>query len=403
MPATQSIKLSFPSTAHAGPLVKAAAAFRGKLDEARLSLGPQDFEWYPYDTLGASLLLDALLPDGVELLKKLAGNRPVLDLGSGDGGLSFFLESMGYTVDAADSPVTMSNGMQGIRTLKKALGSGINIHTVDVDTATALPRSDYGLIFFLGVLYHVKNPFHVMELLAEHSQFCVLSTRIAGQTPRGAPMSEESLAYLAAQGELNGDWSNYWIFSETALRRLFERTGWTVRGLVRIGYTDNSDPVRSDRDERATCLLESRWSTRRDAARLLEGWWEHQDVWRWTAREFAVEFTRHPLESQGGLEFRFFLNQAVADALGTVTLTARIGDRNLGAKKFQGAGGHVYSATLPPDPWSGPGEDTMRVDFGLDRAYQPPPPDSRELGLQVIFEGTGLAERRELTYPVRLI
>jgi len=372
-----------------GHLQIAAAAFNVKLNEAKQSLGTQDFEWYPHDTFGSTRPLDAFLPNGVELLKKLAGNLPVLEVGGGDGQLSFFLESLGCTVDAVDYPPANPNGMRGIRVLKEALGSGVNIHTLDVDATTALPRPLYGLTLFMGVLYHVRNPFHVLELLAEHSQFCLLSTRIARRTPRGAPMAEEALAYLVADEELNGDRSNYWIFSETGLQRLLERAGWKVRGLVKAGNTKNSNPVRPDRDERATCLVESRRIPRRDAPRLVEGWHERQDVWHWTAREFAVEITRHPLESPRRLEFCFFLNQAVADALGTVTLRARMGGRDLETRIFEGAGEHVYSATIPVDIWDGLLEDNLRIDFSLDRGYQPPPPNRRELGLQVIFEKVG--------------
>jgi tRNA (mo5U34)-methyltransferase len=385
----------------------ATAAFQRKLDAVKRSLGQQEFPWYPYDTFGCARPLDALLlPNAGELLKKLAGNQPVLDVGCGDGALSFFLEdflgSENRTIDAIDYPPTNHNGMRGIRRLKEALGSNVAIHSMDIDAGLTLPRPLYGLTLLLGILYHLKNPFHVLERLAEHSQFCLLSTRVAQTTPHGARMSDAALAYLVGEYELNADESNYWIFAEAGLRRILERSGWRVRGLVSTGNIANSEPVRLDRDERATCLIESLRAPRRDAPALVSGWHEDEGGWHWTSREFAVEMARHPLEASGAgkrLEFHFAIHPDVAAAVGAVTLRARIGDRDLGAQVFEGAGEHVYSADVPPYPM----DADVRVDFALDRACQAPSPDRRELGLQVTFEKTGLRGMRQFTDPIRLV
>jgi hypothetical protein len=384
----------------------ASAAFRRKLDVAKQALGPQEFPWYPYDTFGSSRALDALLlPDAVEILKKLAGAAPVLDLGCGDGGLSFFFESLGVAaIDAVDYPPTNHNGMRGIRKLKEAMNSSVAIYSSDIDAGFAPPRELYGLTLFLGILYHLKNPFGVLESLAAHTQFCLLSTRIAQRSPRGSKMSDEALAYLVGEFELNVDESNYWIFSEAALRRLLERTGWQIRGLVTVGDIANSQPVRLDRDQRAFCLIESLRAPRRDAPRLLAGWHDDEGGWRWTAREFSVEMTPHPLDSLHALEFRFALHPVVAEALGAVTLRARAGGRDLAPQTFRGAGDHLYRAKLPDT--GGPDTSGMvdvRIDFAIDRAFQPPPPDVRELGLQVTFQKTGPTLRREWTHPCRFV
>ena len=119
-------------------------------------------------------------------------------------------------IDALDYPPTNHNGMRGIRKLKEAMNSSVEIYSSDIDTGFTPPRPLYGLTLFLGILYHLKNPFGVLETLAEHSQFCLLSTRIAQRSPRGSRMSDEALAYLVGEYELNADESNYWIFPKPA-------------------------------------------------------------------------------------------------------------------------------------------------------------------------------------------
>ncbi len=393
-------------------LQRATVEFQRKLSDAKRTLGAQDFPWYPYDTFGSTRPLDALLlPDAVSQLTKLAGDLPVLDVGCGDGALSFYLESLGSQVDAVDYPPTNHNGMRGIRCMQQALASKVEIHSMDIDKGFAPPRPLYGLTLFLGILYHLKNPFGILEQLAEHTQFCLLSTRIAQRTPGGAKMADEAVAYLVGEYELNEDESNYWIFSEAALRRLLERAGWRVRGLVTTGNVANSEPVKADRDQRATCLIESLRAPRRDAPRLISGWYEDEGGdagdWRWTAREFSVEMLRHPLDPARAIEFRFLVNPQVAASRPEVTLRASIsshelGAHELGAQTFHGAGEHVYAAALPA------GEDVLggesvRIEFSFDRAYLPPAPDGRELGVQVTFAKTGPTLRREWTHPFRML
>src|SRR5690606_4198047 len=120
------------------------------------------------------------------------------------GELSFLLEALGFHVTAIDHPSYNHNGMQGIRALRSALGSSIEIHEVDLDRQFTLPSASYDLILFLGVLYHLRNPFFVLEELAKRAHHCLLSTRIASHLPTGSPLEKEApLAYLLDSGELN--------------------------------------------------------------------------------------------------------------------------------------------------------------------------------------------------------
>jgi len=262
------------------PLLNQAAAFGIRLGEAKAALNA-DFEWYPYDTMSALWHVDKLLgPAHRELLAHQAGpRRPrVLDFGSQDGELAFFLESLGYDVVAADHPAYNHNGMRGIRALKTALGSRVEVHEIDADRPFTLPHDCYDLVLFLGILYHLRNPFYVLEELSRRATNLLLSTRIARRYPGGALMPPDlGIAYLLRENELNQDDSNYFIFSETALRVLLERSHWEVHDFLTLGATAESDPVRLDRDERAFCYARSRHE-RLTNLELLRGWHESEET-----------------------------------------------------------------------------------------------------------------------------
>ncbi|SFE45617.1 Methyltransferase domain-containing protein [Actinopolyspora alba] len=219
-----------------------------------------EFPWYPFDTIANMLHLDGLLSgDNRAVFDRLAGQR-IADIGAADGDLGFFLESqLGCRLDVVDTSAPNYNGLRGARLLAERLGSEADIHDVDLDSQFRLPAEHYRAVLFLGLLYHLKNPFYVLETLARHSELCFVSTRIAQLSPdHGTRFAEQPVAYLLHPTEANNDATNFWIFSEAGLRRLFDRTGWEVLDFTTVGRTTDSDPAAQDRDERAFALLRSR-------------------------------------------------------------------------------------------------------------------------------------------------
>ena len=161
-------------------------------------------------------------------------------------------------MDVIDNEYTNFNGLEGARTLKEALNSSVVIRSVDLDSQFSLTGQKYDVIFFLGTLYHLKNPYFVLESLARMTKYCFVSTRIAKETADGQPLSSYPLAYLLGPQECNNDDTNFWIFSDHGLKRLIDRTGWNLLSYVTIGDTASSTPADPERDERAFCLLEKR-------------------------------------------------------------------------------------------------------------------------------------------------
>jgi 2-polyprenyl-3-methyl-5-hydroxy-6-metoxy-1,4-benzoquinol methylase len=358
-------------------LVTEARRFGDRVRAAKVRLGVTAFEWYPYDTLSAFGHLEKLLSGANRSL--FTGSGRVLDLGAQDGELAFFLESLGYRVVAADHPAYNHNGMRGIRALKSALGSAVEIHEIDVDRPFTLPHDGYDLVILLGVLYHLRNPFYVLEELARHTTHCLVSTRVARRYPDGAAMpANMALAYLLAENELNQDNSNYFIFNETGLRVMLDRAHWDVADYVSLGDTALSDPVRLNRDERAFCLLCSRYN-RLTNLELLGGWHESEETgWRWTGREFAMRVHAPETGPARVLEMKLYVAEESIRRLGAITLSASVNGRELPPAVYGAAGLETYSRTLDGIP----GGD-LEVRFRLDKVLPPDEIDTRERGIIV--------------------
>jgi tRNA (mo5U34)-methyltransferase len=237
-------------------LDRQARTFQSFLAKAKTECEVDGLQWYPYGSLANFTNLARVLTGDNRRLLSLAPSGKVADIGGADGDLGFFLESLGLAVDIVDFGPTNFNGLRGARALAAHLNSSVRIHEVDLDQQFSLPGDDYDLVFFLGILYHLKNPYFAMETLARSARYVVVSTRVAkfAGTQR---IEKLPVAYLLAAGEANNDPTNFWIFSETGLARLFDRCGWDVLDWGHMGH-DQSNPSDQDRDERVFCLLRSR-------------------------------------------------------------------------------------------------------------------------------------------------
>ncbi len=236
-------------------MIEEAARFDARLRDLKTAIDPA-FSWYPYGSLSNFVHLEPIL--AAHPLAGLAGAGRMVDIGTADGDVAFFLEHLGYKADVIDHAPPNYNHLRGAELIRRHLGSALAIHDIDLDSQFSLPAERYDLALFLGILYHLKNPFFVLEALARCAVHALISTRVARFSPDGRSFQGISVAYLLNATESNNDSTNYWIFSETGLRRLFERTGWDVLAYRTVGDTEHSDPARNDRDERAFVLVKSR-------------------------------------------------------------------------------------------------------------------------------------------------
>ena len=348
-----------------------------------------DYGWYPYDSLSALPVVADLLATVYDELASLIRSKPVADLGCADGDWALLFSQLGAkAVDAIDHRESNFNQMRGAEALRQKFGAAIEVCDADLDGSFALPRQEYGLTLFLGTLYHLKNPFHVLEKLAAHSDWCVISTRVAQVTPRtGTRIEAEPLAYLLASREANNDPTNFWIFSPAGLIRILERTGWMVIAQHRAGCRVDSDPVNPEADERMFVLLKSRRRHPELHVRPLGGWHEiEQDQWRWTAKRFSIEVTLPETEHAAEFALRFTVPEAVLANQDGVRVACHFDRTFLGAIRCDKPEPIEFRGVFPPS--AAPGS-VLRLDFTVDSSYESASDDVRDLGVIVpLLEAT---------------
>jgi hypothetical protein len=253
-----------------GTLSRDAVKFMKRHDARKRDL-EVEFPWYPWPSLTNFQHLDRLLSGGNRDLRQLIGSGTAVDIGAADGDVAFFMESLGVPMHVVDFPPTNYNSCRGVHAMREALSSSVEILETDLDAQFRLPQSRYEFAFFLGILYHLKNPFFVLEALAKSARHAVISTRIAshnlpssrksgdgGMNAGRVELTTVPAAYLVAPDECNNDATNYWIFSEAGLKRVLHRSGWDVLDFMTVGAVGKSDPATPDGDERAFCLVKSR-------------------------------------------------------------------------------------------------------------------------------------------------
>ncbi len=350
-------------------LIARAVAFQESLRHSKNEIDLAPPGWYPWDSFGTVTLLDQLLTGRHRFLEPMLGTQPVLDIGCGDGDLSFFFESLGHRVCAIDTPPTNFNRMAGVEALKTALDSSVRIESIDLDSGCELPLRRCGLALFFGILYHLKNPYGVLEALASRAQYCLLSTAITRFAPGQADVNHLPVAFLAGGDGLRGDGTNYWIFSETGLRTLLDRTGWEVCDWM-VSAAEDSVLWDTQRDERVICLLRSRTFPAADCTQLVDGWHVlEQDAWRWAQRHFSIAVV--PGNRRVSLHVTIPANLAPP-----LTLTARVSGELIATHILPAPGDYQCAQHVPP----GAG---FLLEFHVDRALPPDATDARERAILV--------------------
>jgi tRNA (mo5U34)-methyltransferase len=370
----------FPETIE--QFIECAKQFERRLDEAKTTPPNDTFHWYPYQTMSSLHLLAPLLKDHFAAFRTGVECGTMLDIGCGDGDLSYLFASLGCDITAIDLPASNFNWMTGVQALHDRLHLPVRIREMNVDSAFELEQDSYGLVLLLGILYHLKNPFHVLETLAKKARYCLLSTRVAARSAAGTLIRDEPLAYLLDHREANDDPTNYWVFSQQGLLRLAKRTGWRVMSTRTVG-PENSNPVDSDADQRMFVFLRSQLCSAPAKVTLLKGWSDPvAQEWAWTDKKFSFEVQLQETRRPDSFLLGFVVPPAIA-AISPVTVHCTVNGRPAGTETFQGHGDKLFEKKLPE------GVDHSQVmlfEFTVEHTFDARP-DTRDLGVIMPYSG----------------
>jgi hypothetical protein len=116
---------------------------------------------------------------------------------------------------------------------------------------------------------------------------------------------------------------------------------------------------------------------------LLSGFYGiENNKWRWVRRDFFVSLGPPPGSAERGavLEVKFFIPERQISELGAVTLTSKVGNRQLPSMTYSSGGSLLYRAELLPVEAE---TNVIPVGFRFDKAVAPTKTDARELAAVV--------------------
>ena len=150
-------------------------------------------------------------------------DKTVLDIGCWDGAQSLEAARRGASrVLATDHYVWHHGGdRRCVELVRKHLAPSIEIMDIDVPELTPDRVGQFDFVLFLGVLYHVKDPFATLERLAKLvKEVLVVESRIL---PLPLPWP---YARFWPGSTLNQDPTNWWTFTERCVVDMLREIGF---------------------------------------------------------------------------------------------------------------------------------------------------------------------------------
>jgi len=226
---------------------------------------------YDFDTLDNIDMILQLVAARAEQLDEMP-NKTMIDIGCANGELGFAFEEASFAVALLDKSHVAEGLGSHVRQnaplvasiIARSKGSQAVIFDQDVDedfdprrVIDGFARSQrggpafdrFGLGVMVGVLYHLKNPYSVVEKLTRLCDYMILGTWVADCLPdRQRIIEDDQVVFLLEDRQLAADPSNYWIFTPRSFRVLVERCGWRI--LAEHSVTNPSPGVPTGRVRR---------------------------------------------------------------------------------------------------------------------------------------------------------
>ena len=145
----------------------------------------------------------------------------VLDIGTSNGGVAFNAERLGakrvVAVDIHDP------SLYGFAQIASAIDSRVQFVRASVYELPGVLKEKFDLVFFLGVLYHLRHPLLAVDALHALARDRVLIETEVSRAARGTGFY---------RGEYRGDSSNWFVPSEQCVIDWFASSGFSVETLT---------------------------------------------------------------------------------------------------------------------------------------------------------------------------
>ncbi|MGA8352823.1 MAG: DUF1698 domain-containing protein [Solirubrobacteraceae bacterium] len=192
-------------------------------DEIRVLINK--YSWHHQIDLGDGLVT----PGRDKSARKLAGldlpplaGKSVLDIGAWDGYFSFAAERLGARrVVALDSVIWHNVSKDPFEIARKCLRS--NVEDIELEVLEISPETvgTFDVVFFLGVLYHMRDPMAALEAVAS-----VTKDLLVLETFTDMIWSPRKAVAFYPGTYLGGDHSNWWGPNPAAVVAMVEEFGF---------------------------------------------------------------------------------------------------------------------------------------------------------------------------------
>ncbi len=177
------------------------------------------------ETIDGIKALDILRQEADVIFADGVSGKSVLDIGAWDGFFSFEAERRGASRVVATDHYCWSGEGWGNRLGYDYVHGRLNskVESIDIDV-NQLPESGIGqfdVVLFLGVFYHLKDPYVGLEAAAR-----MCSDHLVVETVTALSREKMPAMRLFTSGELGGDPTNYWAPNLPALKLMLSNFGF---------------------------------------------------------------------------------------------------------------------------------------------------------------------------------
>jgi tRNA (mo5U34)-methyltransferase len=203
--------------------------FERSVEEAHAFLRSTEFVWHQRVELAPGVFSPGVSDVAGHIaragLSSVQG-KSVLDIGTCNGGVLFELERLGASrlvgVDIYDQEWF---GFADLRAFFRSEAEFIQTSVYGLDSALG---ERFDIVFFLGVLYHLRHPLLALDALhALTREYAVVETAIL-EVDVASSFAEQRVALFCRGNELNDDYTNWFIPTRATLIDWCESSGFSV-------------------------------------------------------------------------------------------------------------------------------------------------------------------------------